>query len=59
MICKRNIFSLTVMGFVKFCEIFTYADLNHTYSNLLHLIYHVANYLELRHVVSNSHRAMV
>ena len=38
---------------------FTYADQNHTYSNLLHLIYRVANYLGFRHVVSNSHRAMV
>ena len=38
---------------------FTYADQNYTYSNLIHLIYRVANYLELRHVVSNSHRAMV
>ena len=38
---------------------FPYADQNHTYSNLLHLIYHIANYLELRHVVSNSHRGTV
>ena len=38
---------------------FTCAYQNHTYSNLLHLIYHIANYLELRHVVSNSHRATV
>ena len=41
------------MGFLKFCETFHYADQNHMYSNLLHLIYHVANYLELRHVVFN------
>ena len=32
---------------------FTYADQNHTYSDLLHLIYRVANYLKLRDVVSN------
>ena len=38
---------------------FTYADQNHTHSNLLQLIYRIANYLELRHVVSNSHRATV
>ena len=37
---------------------FTYADQNHTYIDILLLIYCVANYLELRHVVSNSHRAM-
>ena len=34
---------------------FTYADQNHTYSDILHIIYCVANYLELRHAVSNSH----
>ena len=38
---------------------FTYADQNHTYNNLLHLIYHIANYLELRHILSNPHRATV
>ena len=38
---------------------FTYADQNHTYSNLLHLIYRIANYLELRHVVPNSGRETV
>ena len=49
----------SVMRFVKFCESFHLYRANHTNSNLLHVIYCVDNYLELRHVVSNSHSAMV
>ena len=55
MICKKTFSVNLSWDLPDSVKCFTYADQNHIYSNLLHLIYHIANYLELGHVVSNSH----